>query len=171
MNTSKEKLNKAGTSKLKASVCAWLAIVGSASIMAVAWQNPASAQNAPIQPPNSLLNWQPPGQAVPQGAAPPPGDGATPKNVIGGDQGGSPPPPTGTATTGTGNNFPTIQNANRPVVYVYAQTYEPVYPGPSNGGQASDVSTQGTYRGLRLVMTIRGDNLTTTQLPKVQAAL
>jgi hypothetical protein len=171
MNISKDKLNKAGRSKLKASVCAWLVVIGSASFMAVLWQNPAAAQNAPIQPPNSLLNWQQPGAAVPQGAAPPPGDGPTAKNEITGDTVNQ-PPPTGTATTGTGNNFPTIQNQNRPTVYVYAQTYEPVYPGPSNGGgQASDISTQGTYRGLRMVMTIRGDNLTATQLTKLQGIL
>jgi hypothetical protein len=173
MNTSKDKLNKTGKSSLRTkSVGAWLSILCLASFLAtVTWQSPASAQNAPIQPPNSLLNWGQPGQPAPEGDPPPPGSGANPDGVTAGDQGGTPPVPTGQATQGTGNNFPTIQNMNRTTVYVYAQTYEHVYPGPSAGGQASDISTQGTYRGKRMVMTIRGNTLTSQQMNTIGGIL
>jgi len=175
MKTSMDKTNKTGGSRAKAkklAVWAWLSAFCLASFLTTtACQNPAGAQNAPIQPPNSLLNWVQPGQSATQGAAPPPGSGATPLPEIGGDQGGTPPVPTGHATTGTGTNFPTIQNMNRTTVYVYAQTYEPVYPGPSAGGQASDISTQGTYRGKRMVMTIRGNTLTSQQMSTIGGIL
>jgi hypothetical protein len=207
MNTSKDNLKMKGLGKRSAaqakfaqpnglSVISLLAIVVVASV-----QIPAEAQNAPIQPPNSLLQWSPPNQAVPQGAPPPPGDGNTPNDEISGDYGtpttgttpttnNNPKVPTGTADPTAGTNFPTLQNANRPIIYVYAQTYQMNYPGTGSGtynssgtgttgttttttgtGQASDVGSQGTYRGLRMVMTIRGDNLTTAQANQITGVL
>ncbi|HEY9871190.1 MAG TPA: hypothetical protein V6D08_18645 [Candidatus Obscuribacterales bacterium] len=132
--------------------CAWLLVLAFSLTLPLV----ASAQFAePLVPPGDQLPI-PPGQPLPEPFAPPPGDGANPLPVIPGDNGAPLPPPSGTADRTHGNIFPAGNGRDRTVVRIYTR---------SNGGAL------GTDRGLRMVQTIRPDQLSSEQINRIQSIL
>ncbi len=132
--------------------CLWLLVTGLTAVLPLA----ATAQFAePLVPHGDRLPI-PPGQQIEQPFAPPVGDGQTPRPVISGDTGSPVPPPSGQADNTHGNVFPAGNGRDRTVVRVYAR---------DNSGAL------GTDRGLRMVQTIRPDQLSADQMSKIEGIL
>lgn len=130
----------------------WLVVTGLSLVAPLA----ATAQFAePLVPPGDRLP-VPPGQQIEQPFAPPIGDGQTTSPVTSGDNGSPTQPPSGQADSTHGNMFPAGMGRDRTVVRIYAR---------DNSGAL------GTDRGLRMVQTIRPDQLSADQSSKIAGIL
>ncbi|MDR3617572.1 MAG: hypothetical protein P4L53_28705 [Candidatus Obscuribacterales bacterium] len=109
--------------------------------------NQANAQfAAPLQAPNSVVQWTAPNTTPTNSPLPPIGSGATAPAVTAGDTGTAPGVPSPGADATTGNIFPYGQSHDQGIVYVYHQQIGP----------------NGDNRGTKMAFTINGGTLNAT---------
>jgi hypothetical protein len=110
---------------------------------------------APLQAPNSVVQWTAPNTTPTNSPLPPIGSGTTAPAEIQGDTGTSNPVPSPGADATTGNIFPYGQSHDPGIVYVYHQ----------------QVGPNGDNRGTKMAFTINGGTLNATELGSIGGIL